>query len=259
VAAELLSRADGPAWRLTIARPARRNAITPDLAAAMAAEVDLVSAARSAPAIVIDGEGGHFCAGLDLVWFTSLGGAPDLDQIRDGLTRFQSLIVSIVRAPVPVIAALRGSVAGFGVDLAAACDLRLAGRSTIFASAFARMGLVPDGGSSLTLRALIGEGAALRFLLAGEPLDAAGALRLGLVTEVVEDDALDARVAALAAAVAANAPGSTEAIKRLCRAETTARLEAVLRSEGEAQMEAMLGAEFRDRLRAFLSRAGASG
>ena len=252
--ADLLSRADGPAWRLTLNQPARRNALTPELAHALAVEIERVSAAGSARVILLEGAGGHFCAGLDLRWLETLGATPSHDDIRHGLQRFQSAILAIVRAPLPVIAVLRGAAAGFGVDLAVACDMRLAGASASFTSAFSRMGLVPDGGSTYGLPRLIGDGAALRFLLASETVNAQSALRWGLVDEVVEENELEARVAALADALAANAPGSLASIKRLCRAEELAGLTRALEAEGEAQTAAFLSPEFQRRLAAFVAR-----
>jgi len=254
---ELVSRADGPAWRLTINRPARRNALTPELAASLAREIERLGSSDSPRVILLEGAGGHFSAGLDLRWLTSLGPTPARAEIRDGLERFQSVILAIVRVPIPVVALVRGTAAGFGVDLAVACDTRLAGTSATFTSAFSRMGLVPDGGSTYGLPRLIGDGAALRFLLASETVDAAAALRCGLVDEVVDDAELDGRAAALAGALAANAPVSLASIKRLCRTEELSGLERALRAEGEAQIEAFLGAEFQSRLAAFLARAGA--
>jgi 2-(1,2-epoxy-1,2-dihydrophenyl)acetyl-CoA isomerase len=254
---ELISRADAAAWRLTINRPARRNALTPELAAAVAREIDQVCATQSARVILLEGAGGHFSSCLDLRWLAELGPNPIRGDIRDGLERFQSVILAIVNASLPVVALVRGTAAGFGVDLAVACDMRLAGTSATFTSAFARRGLVPDSGSTYGLPRLIGDGAALRFLLAGETVDAAAALRTGLVDEVVDDDGLDARAMTLAQALAANAPQSLSSIKRLCRSEELAGLERALRAEGEAQIEAFLGLEFQRRLAAFLARTSA--
>jgi 2-(1,2-epoxy-1,2-dihydrophenyl)acetyl-CoA isomerase len=251
---ELLSRADGPAWRITIGRPERRNALTPELARRIAGELDRAAAAGTARAILLEGVGGHFCAGLDLRWLGSLDRMLSIDELRSGLRDFQSLPVAIVQSPLPVVALVRGTVAGFGVDLAAVCDIRIAGTSASFTSAFARMGLVPDGGSTWSLGQLIGHGAALRFLLSGETLDAAAALRLGLVGEVVDDATLNARAAELVAALAANAAGSLAAIKRLVRAGFLRGLERALLDEEAAQLVALQGEEFQQRLRAFLAR-----
>lgn len=250
---ELQARAEGPAWRITLNRPDRRNALTPALAGEVASAVEQ-GAQAGAAAVLLEGAGGHFCAGLDLRWLASLGATPPPAEIRAGLEQFQAAILAIVRAPVPVVALIRGSAAGFGVDLAVACDLRLAGTSATFTSAFARMGLVPDGGSTYGLPRLIGNGAALRFLLTGEVVNAVAAHRIGLVDELVEDAQLDARAAALAAALAGGAAGSISAIKRLCRADEIAGLERALRAEAEAQVEAFGGPEFQRRLSAFLSR-----
>jgi 2-(1,2-epoxy-1,2-dihydrophenyl)acetyl-CoA isomerase len=253
VTPELQVRADGPAWRITLNRPERRNALTPALAGELAAAVE--HGARGGAAVLLDGAGGHFCAGLDLRWLASLGPTPAASEVRSGLQQFQAAILAIVRAPVPVIALIRGSAAGFGVDLAVACDVRLAGTSASFTSAFARMGLVPDGGSTYGLPRLIGDGAALRFLLTGEVVNAEAAHRIGLVDELVDDARLDERAAALSAALAGGAAGSISAIKRLCRTEEIAGLERALRAEAEAQVEAFGGPEFQRRLSAFLARA----
>ncbi|HET8622771.1 MAG TPA: enoyl-CoA hydratase/isomerase family protein [Gemmatimonadales bacterium] len=256
--ADLVSRADGPAWRITIDRPTRRNAITPDLAGALADEIVGVTERGTACAILVEGGGGHFSAGLDLRWLASLGATPASSEIRAGLAKFQAAILAMVRAPVPVVALVRGSAAGFGVDLAVAADVRLAGTSASFTSAFARMGLVPDGGSTYGLPRLIGDGAALRFLLTGEVVKADAALRIGLVDEVVPDAALDARVAELTAALAGAAAGSVASIKRLCRADEITSLERALRAEAEAQVEAFAGPEFQRRLMEFLARGAAT-
>jgi 2-(1,2-epoxy-1,2-dihydrophenyl)acetyl-CoA isomerase len=255
MSAELISRAEGPAWRITIDRAARRNALTPALAGQIAEEVTRATTEGQACAVLLTGAGGHFSAGLDLRWLATLGATPAPADIRAGLAQFQSAILAIVRAPIPVVALVRGAAAGFGVDLAVACDVRVAGSSASFTSAFAKMGLVPDGGSTYGLPRLIGDGAALRFLLTGEVVGAEAALRIGLVDEVVDDVALDARAAELATALAAAAPGSVASIKRLCRADEIAGLERALRAEAEAQVEAFASPEFQRRLMAFLARA----
>jgi enoyl-CoA hydratase/carnithine racemase len=160
----------------------------------------------------------------------------------------------VVRCPIPVVAALRGTVAGFGLDLALACDMRVAGTSASFTSAFARMGLVPDGGSTFTLPRLAGLGHTMRFLMAGETLDASRARAIGLVDDVVEDEALDQEIGRLTAGLAAAAPGSLRAIKRLVRASELGALEQALAAEGAAQLQALQGPEFHRRLEAFAKR-----
>jgi 2-(1,2-epoxy-1,2-dihydrophenyl)acetyl-CoA isomerase len=251
---ELLSRADGPIHWLTFDRPARRNALTPPLARALAVALDDVEDAGRAELVVLRGAGGHFSAGLDLHWLRQLGDAPAVADLQRGLADFQAAVLAVVRCPVPVLAVLEGTVAGFGLDLALACDLRLASRDASFTSAFARIGLVPDGGSTFTLPRLVGIGPALRLLLAGETIDAGRALAIGLVDEAVEPAALDAEVAALAGRLTAGATASVRAIKRLVRSQEVGALEQVLATEGAAQIQALQGPEFRRRLEAFAAR-----
>jgi 2-(1,2-epoxy-1,2-dihydrophenyl)acetyl-CoA isomerase len=250
---DLLSSADGPVRRFTINRPGRRNALTPDLARELAQGLDALEESP-VQVVLLTGAGGHFCSGLDLAWLGSLGDGATIQQMQRGLGDFQAAVLAIVRCPVPVIAVVQGAVAGFGLDLAVACDFRIAGTSAKFTSAFSRMGLVPDGGSTFTLPRLVGPGPALRILMAGETLDAGHALGLGLVDEVVDDQGLEAGVGTIVDKMVSAAPSSIRAIKRLVRAGEVGALEQSLATEGAAQLQALQGLEFRRRLERFLAR-----
>jgi 2-(1,2-epoxy-1,2-dihydrophenyl)acetyl-CoA isomerase len=254
---ELLSQSGGPVHRLALNRPARRNALTPALARQLAQQIEHVEEAGEARVIVLSGVGGHFCAGLDLHWLSSLGGRPSIADLQHGLSDFQSAVIAIVRCPIPVLAVVQGAAAGFGFDLALACDMRLAGSSASFTSAFARMGLVPDGGSTFTLPRLVGVGRALRVLMTNQTLDAATALSIGLVEEVIDDATLDDGVRRIVAELLASADSSIRAIKRLCRAPEVGALEQALSTEGAAQLQALQGPDFLLRLEAFSVRASA--
>jgi len=252
---ELSSEFDGSIHRLVLNRPARRNALTPDLARALAQEIEQIEEAGDARVILLSGAGGHFCAGLDLRWLDSLGTEPSIADLQRGLSDFQSAIIAVVRSPIPVLAVVQGTVAGFGFDLALACDMRLAGSSAIFTSAFARMGLVPDGGSTFTLPRLVGVGRALRVLMTDQSIDAPAALSIGMVEEVFDDRELDAGVARVTGALISGAHSSVRAIKRLSRAQEVGALEQALSTEGAAQLQALQSAEFRARLQAFTAKA----
>jgi 2-(1,2-epoxy-1,2-dihydrophenyl)acetyl-CoA isomerase len=257
--AELISEPDGPIHRLTINRPARRNALIPGLARALAREIEQIEESGEARVILLSGAGGHFCSGLDLRWLESLGDLPTVTELQHGLSDFQSAVIAIVRSPVPVLAVVQGTAAGFGFDLALACDMRLAAGSATFTSAFARMGLVPDGGSTFTLPRLVGVGRALRVLMTDQTIDAQSALSIGLVEEVFEDDQLQAGVARVTKALTGAAHTSVRAIKRLSRAQEVGALEQALSSEGAAQLQALQSPEFRARLEAFTARSTARG
>ena len=252
--AELMSQSDGPIHRLTLNRAARRNALTPTVARALAQEIEHIEETGEARVILLSGAGGHFCAGLDLRWLDSLGETPGVSDLQHGLSDFQAAVIAIVRCPIPVIAVVQGTAAGFGFDLSLACDMRLAGTSASFTSAFARMGLVPDGGSTFTLPRLVGVGRALRVLMTDQTIDADAALSIGLVEEVIDDAELESGVARIVGALVAAADSSVRAIKRLSRAQEVGALEQALSSEGAAQLQALQSAEFRARLEAFASR-----
>ena len=251
---ELSSELDGSIHRLILTRPARRNALTPDLARALAQEIEQIEEAGHARVILLSGAGGHFCAGLDLRWLDSLGSTPSIADLQHGLSDFQSAIIAVVRSPIPVLAVVQGTVAGFGFDLALACDMRLAGSSATFTSAFARMGLVPDGGSTFTLPRLVGVGRALRVLMTNESIDAEAALSIGMVEGVFQDSELEAGVGGITDALIAGAHSSLRAIKRLSRAQEVGALEQALSTEGAAQLQALQSAEFRTRLQAFTAK-----
>jgi 2-(1,2-epoxy-1,2-dihydrophenyl)acetyl-CoA isomerase len=254
---ELLYSVEGPIHRLTLNRPGRRNALTPALARELALTIDAIEESAEAESVVLGGAGGHFCAGLDLHWLRSLGPGVTVAELQHGLSDFQAAVLAIVRCPVPVIAMIAGTVAGFGLDLALACDFRVAAAGASFTSAFARMGLVPDGGSTFTLPRLVGLGPALRLLLAGETLDATRAHAIGLVDEVVDDAGLELEVRRLTERLSANAPSSIRAIKRLVRAPEIGALDQALSTEGAAQIQALQGPEFHRRLESFAARLAA--
>jgi 2-(1,2-epoxy-1,2-dihydrophenyl)acetyl-CoA isomerase len=254
---ELMSQSDGPIHRLILNRPARRNALIPAVARSLAQEIEQIEETGMARVIVLSGAGGHFCAGLDLRWLDSLGETPSVADLQHGLSDFQASVLAIVRCPIPVIAVIQGTAAGFGFDLTLACDMRLAANSASFTSAFARMGLVPDGGSTFTLPRLVGVGRALRVLMTDQSLDAQEALSIGLVEEVFPDQELEAGVARVTGSLIAGAEASVRAIKRLCRGGEGGALEQALSSEGAAQIQALQSPEFRTRLEAFTARAAA--
>ena len=257
--AELVSESDGLIHRLTLNLPARRNALTPGLARGLAQGIEQIEEGGEARVILLSGAGGHFCAGLDLHWLRSLGATPSVTDLQHGLSDFQSAIIAIVRCPIPVLAVVQGTAAGFGFDLALACDMRLAGASATFTSAFARIGLVPDGGSTFTLPRLVGVGRAMRMLMTGETLDAREAFSIGMVEEVTEDSALDSAVRRTVNALLECSGSSIRSIKRLTRAPEIGALEQALSTEGAAQLQALQSPEFRSRLEAFAARLASRG
>lgn len=239
---------------LTLDRPERRNALTPEVARALATQVDAAGRDHAVRAVLLRGDGGHFCVGLDLKWYLELGDALTGQDLEKGLRAFQDVVRAIVRSPLPVVGVLEGSVAGIGLDIALACDLRIASDTLAVSSAFAMMGLVPDGGSTYTLPRLLGSGNALDVLLAGATVDAARAREIGLVSAVYPAERIEAEAAALAGRLADAARTSVRRIKALARGDELQALERHLEQEGRAQLEALTSDEFRQRLQSFVAR-----
>src|SRR2546423_564212 len=172
--------------RITLNRPERLNALTVEMAAALAAALDDAVADKTCRAILLTGAGRGFCAGQDLTEI--IGASPaDLDRL---LAHYHPLILRLRALPIPVVCAVNGVAAGAGANLALACDIVLAARSASFEQAFARIGLIPDCGGTWFLARLIATAHARALAMLAEPLPAATAAEWGLIWRMVEDEKL---------------------------------------------------------------------
>jgi enoyl-CoA hydratase len=206
---------------LTLNRPTRRNAISSRLAAELCRVLGELAADASARVVVLTGAGGAFCAGLDL---TELG---------DSGTNFSGRFIEYAwDLPQPTIAAIDGPAVTGGLELALACDVRIASVSARLADTHARVGVLPGSGASVLLPRLIGQGRALEMSLSGRSVGAAEAASWGLVNRVA-DDPVGAAVE-LAGQIAANDPAAVPAIKQLIRAAADRGVADALVREREA-------------------------
>lgn len=228
MAEEILRKTrDGAVLILTFNRPQTRNALTPQLAAELAFALDEARHDDAVRAVVLGGAGGSFCSGLDLSSLMGLLSADPTPQNRRQLSRtvLGGQLHGAARAlwdlPKPTVAAVRGSAAGFGLDLACACDLRVVGSDAKLAYPFVKRGLVPDGGTGHYLPRLVGLGRALELALLGEPFDAAKAEAIGLANRVVAPEEVDAAALELARRLAENAPLAVAAAKARLKANET--------------------------------------
>ena len=169
---------------LRLDRPARLNAMIPSMV--MALVEDLRGAASGGRPIVLTGSGSAFCVGADLKWLASLRD-PALG-VAELVAVHHLAVTTIVDMPVPVIAAVNGAVAGGGLGLALAPDYCIAAEGASFRTAYFRLGLTPDGGSSAFLERTIGSARTLELLLTNRRLSAREAHSWGLVNEVVDDE-----------------------------------------------------------------------
>jgi enoyl-CoA hydratase/carnithine racemase len=190
----------------TIDRQERRNALNGELCDELRGHLESNSTLR---AFVITGAGSAFCAGADLVTRFAAEGDAQTDTFRPA---FEVVLDAMTDYPAPVIAAINGPAIGAGMQLAVACDLRVAADSARLAIPGGRLGIHLSARNIWRLVQLVGQGAARDFLLAGRTVDANEALRIGLV-QYIADDALVAALA-LAADIADYAPLTVQGHKR---------------------------------------------
>lgn len=187
---------DGVA-RVTLDDPKRRNAINLEMVDEIGALFDRIEADPAIGAVVVTGAPPAFCAGADL---SRLEGGT-----RAGLLRIYEGFLRVARSPLPTIAAVNGPAVGAGMNLALACDVRLAAASVRFDCRFLDLGLHPGGGHTWMLQRIVGPQTARAMVLFGEVLDAQAAVRRGLAWRAVDDEALLEEAHTMAAR-AASAP-----------------------------------------------------
>jgi enoyl-CoA hydratase/carnithine racemase len=204
--------------RLALNRPEQLNAMTAELCEELHEELRRTEVDRSCRAVILTGAGRGFCAGLDLHGY---GAAPEndgSDEARDRLANQQhmsTLILQLRALPQPVIAAVNGPAAGFGLALALAADIRFASREAVFRVAFFNVGVSNcDMATSWLLPRLIGASRSHELMLTGRRVDAEEALRSGLVADVLDGDQLLERALEAALQIASLAPWGVRLTKR---------------------------------------------
>ena len=238
--------ADGVAT-ITLNRPQVMNA----LSRVMRAEITeaLTGLPETVRCVVMTGEGRAFCSGQDL---TDRSAAADLQAtLRD---EYEPMLRAVVSCPVPVIAAVNGTAAGAGANLALVCDVVIAAESASFIQAFTRIGLIPDAGGTWMIPRLAGRARAMGMMLFAEPVPARKAADWGLIWEALPDADFAAGVAARARALAQGPTGAFRAIRRALSASGQNDLEAQLALEAELQGEAGRSADFVEGVSAFLEK-----
>lgn len=208
----LVHRADGIV-RLTLNRPAQRNALDPELAGALASAIESASGDDEVRAIVIGGSGSAFCAGAKLDALLAASERGDAEGVGASFRVVEQVYRALLAARPPVIAAVNGPALAGGAGIVGACDFAIASDRASLGYPEILLGLIPGMVMTLLVRQA-GLRAALDLALTGRRVSADEALRLGLLTEVVPPEQLDARVDELARQVAALSPGAVAATKR---------------------------------------------
>lgn len=243
---------DGVA-HITLQRPDQANAITPALARELLEATIACDINPDVRVVLLDAAGKMFCAGGDLGTFANAG--PDLASLlKRMVVDLHAAISRLARMRAPVIAAVQGTAAGAGFSLACACDLVLIARSAKLTMAYTKAGLVPDGSSTYFLPRLLGRRRTLELMLLNPVLTADDALRYGIATRVIDDEALADEARSLARYLADGPTGAYAATKRLVLASAHETLESQMELEAEAIAQAATSPDGREGVAAFLEK-----
>jgi len=204
--------------RITLNRPEQLNTMTSELCEALHEQLRELAYERFCRAVILTGAGRGFCAGLDLHGYGEAPGNTGSDISRDRLANqrhMSSLVLALRALPQPVIAAVNGPAAGFGLALALGCDIRYGAEEAVFRAAFINIGVSNcDMATSWLLPRLIGASRSHELMLTGRRFDALEALRIGLLADVVAQEALAARALEAAEQIATLAPWGVQLTKQ---------------------------------------------
>lgn len=234
---------------IALNRPKRMNALDGEMRAAIEARLHDAEADAAVRVVVITGRGRAFCAGGDL---RAIREKPD--DVPASLEQAKRTIAAMRASPKPIVARINGPAIGAGMNLALACDLRIASNRATLGQPYLKVGLHPDWGGTFFLPRLIGDAEARRLLLTGEVVTAAEALRLGLVSQVVPEAKLDAAIMVAAIQLGAVSPEALAAAKRTLYEEEREALERALDREAAAQASCVKSAQAAEGIEAFLEK-----
>ncbi len=248
--ADIESARDGSVLTLTFNRPERLNALSTELQQGLMNGLEEAGSDPDIGAVILTGAGRAFCAGGDVK--TMEGRTEQPVEVRlESLRKRQRVVLVIKQCPKPVIAMVNGPAFGAGFSIALACDFRIAGASARFGTAFGRVGLTGDYGGSHSLTQLVGPMLARELYLLAEPIDAARAQALGLLTRLVPDAQLREEALAFARRLADGPRIAHGYMKRNLLAAETESLATVLEMEAVHQMRAGATEDHKEAVRAF--------
>lgn len=253
MAAQLLSERRGRVLLLTISQPEARNALHPSLYPQATQHFRDAAQDAGLGAIVLCGDGAHFCGGGDLRRLQQQRTQPAEGQLQI-LDALHDWVEAMRACPLPVIAAVEGAAAGGGFSLALGCDLLVAAENARFVMSYVRIGLSPDGGGSDALARALPSPAALELLLDGEPATAARLHALGLVNRVVPPGTAVAQALAWATRLAAGPRTAQRQIKQLVHAARGRTQRAQLDAERDAFVTSLYSPECGEGIAAFLDK-----
>lgn len=251
----LLVERTGAVVTLTLNRPDSLNALDVALKEALRDTLADLERDRTCRAVVLAGAGRAFCVGQDLREHVATLESGSIDPLGTVRAHYNPIAGLLANLPKPVVAAVRGMAAGAGASLAFLADFRVGGPKTAFLMAFANVGLAADTGASWSLPRLVGHAKAVELLMLAEPVPADEAVRLGLLTRLVDDDEQVLPAAhELAERLAAGPTVAYGAIKRQLSVGDAGTLSEALAAEAQAQAICGATADHRNATAAFVAK-----
>jgi 2-(1,2-epoxy-1,2-dihydrophenyl)acetyl-CoA isomerase len=241
---------EGAIARVTLNRPERLNALTDAMREQISTAFAELGRDDNVRVVILDAAGRGFCASGDasnMGRFTAVSG-------RDRLKSAHRMIIAIANIEKPVIAAVRGPVAGIGWSMALACDVIVASETAVFSQVFRNVGLVPDGGAIYFLTQMLGVLRAKELVYTGRKMPAAEALQLGLVTKLVADEQLGAAAQELAKELARGPGFAFGVAKKMFKSMNTPTLETCLDAETWAQGIALMTDDHAEGVASFMEK-----
>lgn len=236
---------------LTLNRPDKLNSFNREMALLLQSKLDECASLHEVRAVYITGAGKGFCAGQDLAEVVDPNG-PGMQRILS--EHYNPIITRLRNMPKPVIAAVNGVAAGAGANIALACDIVVATKSSSFIQAFSKIGLIPDSGGTFILPRLIGFQKASALMMLGDKITAEEAERLGMIYKVYEDEDFMASSKKIAATIAQMPTKALAYIKHALNHSITNDLEEQLSLEDDYQQKAAATEDFKEGVEAFLEK-----
>ena len=249
----LLVRREGAVLILSNNNVAARNALSPEFYAAVTTALAQAAADEHIGAVILTGEGGHFCAGGDLRQLAKRRELP-IAQRREKLEGLHDLIRAVRDCRKPVIAAVEGAAAGAGLSLALACDMLVAAKNSVFSVAYVKVGLTPDGGATAFLSEFVSRQVLTELCLTGERMSGERMAQLGAVNRLAEPGQALLQALVLAQQMASGPALAMARIKDLCRQAPHNTLEQQLELEAQYMVQSQETQESREGIGAFLEK-----
>ena len=238
---------------LTLNRPAKLNALTGEMMEGLVPIMERLAEDKEVRCVVVTGAGRGFCAGGDVAGMASGEAMPNENPVAR-LRRLEETSRLLHEMPKPTMAMVNGPAAGAGLSIALACDIRIAGESARFVTAFVRIGFSGDYGGSWMLQRLVGPAKARELYFTGDPIDAREAERIGLVNRVVPDDELAAETRALAERMAKGPPIALARMKQNMNLGLVSDYSTLLDAEAENMIMTGMTEDNREAIKAFLDK-----